>query len=106
MKCVVTGNETRTMCNNIPCSAEGRKILSEVHERYNAKMKKEFIDRALGKAKENAEEDSNYDEDTLAQTFGKLAPQISRNSMLNYIKIGVKDAIETLEEVKNATEDK
>ena len=103
MKCVITGNETNTMTNNVPVSAEGRELLSKVHEAYNNKIKEEFIDRALGVARdEEAKTDTEArDEDVLRQAFSQMAPQVSRNKMLELLKIGVKDAVETLNEVKN-----
>jgi len=99
-KCVITGNETNTMTNNIPVSAEGRAILSELHEVYNKKIKEEFVNKALGRAKEGSEEE--FEEDELTKVFEKLAPQVSRNKMLDLVNIGVQDAIETLNEVKDA----
>jgi cobyric acid synthase len=99
-KCVITGNQTNTMTNNIPVSAEGRVILSELHEVYNKKIKEEFVNKALGRAKEGNEEE--FKEDELTKVFEKLAPQVSRNKMLDLVNIGVQDAIETLNEVKDA----
>ena len=102
MKCVLTGQETKMLTNGVPCSREGRTLLNEVHTKYNEKMKQQFIEKAMGKAKDNAEETGEkVEEDILKKTFAQLAPQISKKSMLKYIKIGVKDALETLEEVKN-----
>lgn len=103
MKCVLTGTETNTMNNGVPCSKEGRELLNLVHTKYNEKIKQEFIEKAMGKAKTNAEETGEeVKEDVLVKTLSQLAPQISKKSMLNYIKIGVGDALKTLQEVKDA----
>lgn len=104
MKCVLTGEATTTMFKGTPCSKEGRELLKETHSRYNSKIKKEFVDKALGRAKNNEEDLDEEKEDVLRKTFEKLAPKISANSMLKYIKIGVKDALETLQEVKDERE--
>ena len=101
-KCVFTGQETDMLNNGVPCSREGRELLNKVHTKYNEKMKQQFIEKAMGRAKENAEESGEeVKEDILRETFAQLAPQISKKNMLKYIKIGVGDALQTLEEVKN-----
>ena len=103
MRCVITGNETKTLTDGIPVSAEGRSILNDLHNVYNKKIKKEFVDKALGRAKNKAEKvEEEFKEDELTKVFEKLAPQVSRKKMLKLVNIGVHDAIETLNEVKDA----
>lgn len=101
MKCILTGNETNNKCNNYPVSAEGREILNKVHEAYNAKIKIEFVNKAVGQTESNADDDVEINQDELKKTFARLAPQVSRTHMLRLLSIGVKDAVETLEEVRN-----
>lgn len=108
MKCTITKEETNSRCNNKPLSVEGRKILDKVVDSYNNKIREAFVEAALEARKENGTEQdlqnvvmNLMDEDELRSKLERLAPSVNRKKMLDYIERGVKDAVETLDEVMN-----
>lgn len=106
MKCIITKEETKSMCNNKPLSVKGRKVLDKTIISYNNKIREAFVEAALEARKENGTEEdlqnvvmNLMDEDELRSKLSRLAPKVNRKTMLDYIERGVEDAIETLNEV-------
>jgi len=90
MKCVITNEETKSMSSNIPLSREGRRLLPEIHEKHNEKIKDFYI-------KNNLEKDTTG---KLTEEFlAKLAPKINKSYALRLLHKQEKDIIETRDEV-------
>lgn len=75
MKCVITGQETKTLTKNVPLSKEGRDLLKELTEKYNVELEKMFI---------RSFQDQSIDKsDVLAKAVAsKVVKKITKNELL------------------------
>jgi len=90
MKCLITGKETLSKTNSTPLSREGRELLTKILDSHNEKIFKVHEERT--------KESNNgiaLDEDTLRH----FAPKIKKSRVLELLKLGEKDIIDTRDEI-------
>ena len=92
-KCVVTGNETSSLTNNVPLSREGRDVLTKVTDAHNEKVFEYFKEES-----NKANNGVDLDEKTLRH----FAPSINKRKALNLIAEKERDIMVTLDEVLGA----
>lgn len=80
MKCVITGQETKTLTKNVPLSKEGRDLLKELTEKYNVELEKMFI---------RSFQDQSIDKsDVLAKAVAsKVVKKITKNELLQTLSV-------------------
>lgn len=80
MKCVITGQETKTLTKNVPLSRDGRIELEKLTEKYNEELEKMFI--------RNFQNQSVDKSDILAKTVAKkVVKKITKNELLQTLAV-------------------
>jgi hypothetical protein len=93
MKCVITGQETKTHNNGTPISKEGRELLEEIVAAHNAKIMDFFLEKTVAD-----NEDIPMSEDQV-NSLKRFAPRITKKQALQLIRAEESDIMETLLEV-------
>jgi len=80
VKCVITGQETKTLTKNVPLSRDGRIELEKLTEKYNEELEKMFI--------RNFQNQSVDKSDILAKTVAKkVVKKVTKNELLQTLAV-------------------